>query len=135
MRCPSCLAENAATRRFCAECGSPLASACPACGFENEPTAKFCGGCGKPVGETADPPPPARSTPPRNDAAERRQLTVMFCDLVGSTALATRLDPEDMRDVIGAYQTCVAETIGRFDGFVAKFMGEGASLFRLSAGA
>jgi len=83
----------------------------------------------------------AVATPARTDDAvqrsdaERRQLTVMFCDLVGSTALASRLDPEDLRDVIGAYQTCVAETIGRFDGFVAKFMGEGASLFRLSAGA
>ena len=56
---------------------------------------------------------------------ERRQLTVMFCDLVGSTALASRLDPEDLRDVIGAYHRCVAETIGRFDGFVAKYMGDG----------
>jgi class 3 adenylate cyclase len=58
-------------------------------------------------------------------SAERRQLTVMFCDLVGSTALAARLDPEDLRDVIGAYQKCVAEVIGRFDGFVAKYMGDG----------
>src|SRR5215471_17155700 len=57
--------------------------------------------------------------------AERRQLTVMFCDLVGSTALASRLDPEDLREVIGAYHKCVAETISRFDGFVAKYMGDG----------
>jgi class 3 adenylate cyclase len=49
----------------------------------------------------------------------------MFCDLVGSTALASRLDPEDLREVIGAYHRCVAETIGRFDGFVAKYMGDG----------
>ena len=62
------------------------------------------------------------STPPD---AERRQLTVMFCDLIGSTALASRLDPEDLREVIGAYHRCVAETIGRFDGFVAKYMGDG----------
>src|SRR5262249_36134295 len=55
----------------------------------------------------------------------RRQLTVMFCDLVGSTALASRLDPEDLREVIGPYHRCVAETIGRFDGFVAKYMGDG----------
>jgi hypothetical protein len=57
--------------------------------------------------------------------AERRQLTVMFCDLVGSTALSARLDPEDLRDVIGAYHGAVAEVIGRFDGFVAKYMGDG----------
>src|SRR5262249_50116907 len=55
----------------------------------------------------------------------RRQLTVMFCDLVGSTALAGRLDPEDLREVIGAYHRCVNETISRFDGFVAKYMGDG----------
>ncbi len=57
--------------------------------------------------------------------AERRQLTVMFCDLVGSTALASRLDPEDLREVIGAYQKCVADVVDRFDGFVAKYMGDG----------
>ena len=57
--------------------------------------------------------------------AERRQLTVMFCDLVGSTALSTRLDPEDMREIIGAYHRCCAELITRAGGFVAKYMGDG----------
>ena len=72
---------------------------------------------------------------PRIDA-ERRQLTVMFCDLVGSTALSARLDPEDLRGIIGAYHRCVAETIAGFDGFVARYMGDGVlDLFRLSAGA
>jgi SAM domain (Sterile alpha motif)/Adenylate and Guanylate cyclase catalytic domain len=57
--------------------------------------------------------------------AERRQLTVMFCDLVGSTALSARLDPEDLREVIAAYHGAVAEIVTRFDGFVAKYMGDG----------
>src|SRR5215471_3074901 len=61
--------------------------------------------------------------------AERRHLTVMFCDLVGSTALASRLDPEDLRDVIGAYQRCVAEAISQYDGFVAKYMGDGILVY------
>jgi class 3 adenylate cyclase/predicted ATPase len=61
--------------------------------------------------------------------AERRQLTVMFCDLVGSTALAGRLDPEDLREVIGAYHRCVADTIARFAGFVAKYMGDGVLIY------
>ena len=61
--------------------------------------------------------------------AERRQLTVMFCDLVGSTALSTRLDPEDLREVIGAYHRAVAEIVGRFDGFVAKYMGDGVLVY------
>src|ERR1700758_153526 len=55
MRCPSCMAENSVTRRFCAQCGAPLPSLCPACGFENERTAKFCGGCGKLNAETTTP--------------------------------------------------------------------------------
>ena len=62
-------------------------------------------------------------------AAERRQLTVMFCDLVGSTALAARLDPEELRDVIGAYHRCVSEAVRRFDGFVAKYMGDGVLVY------
>jgi class 3 adenylate cyclase len=62
-------------------------------------------------------------------SAERRQLTVMFCDLVGSTALASQLDPEDLREAIGAYHKCVAETVGRFDGFVAKYMGDGVLVY------
>jgi class 3 adenylate cyclase len=61
--------------------------------------------------------------------AERRQLTVMFCDLVGSTALAARLDPEDLREVIGAYHRRVAKVVGRYDGFVAKYMGDGVLLY------
>jgi class 3 adenylate cyclase len=59
------------------------------------------------------------------DRAERRQVTVMFSDLVGSTALSARMDPEDLREVISAYQKCVAEAIQRFGGFVAKYMGDG----------
>src|SRR6516225_10463988 len=62
--------------------------------------------------------------PARADA-ERRQLTVMFCDLVGSTALSARLDPEDLRGIIGAYHRCCTEVIERNGGFVAKYMGDG----------
>jgi class 3 adenylate cyclase/predicted ATPase len=61
--------------------------------------------------------------------AERRQLSVMFTDLVGSTALSARLDPEDLREVIGAYHRCVAETVSKFGGFVAKYMGDGVLVY------
>ena len=64
-----------------------------------------------------------------HDAAERRQVTVMFSDLVGSTALSARMDPEDLREVISAYQKCVAETVQRFGGFVAKYMGDGVLIY------
>jgi class 3 adenylate cyclase/predicted ATPase len=75
--------------------------------------------------DAAKPPPSTEAAPPRADEAERRQLTVMFCDLVGSTALSARLDPEDLREVIGGYHAAVAEVIGSFGGFVAKYMGDG----------
>jgi class 3 adenylate cyclase len=74
--------------------------------------------------------PAAARTAPAHDAptpadAERRQLTVMFCDLVGSTSLSSRLDPEDLREVIAAYHRAVTEVVVGFDGFVAKYMGDG----------
>jgi class 3 adenylate cyclase len=72
---------------------------------------------------------PEITTPaPRTDA-ERRQVTVMFSDLVGSTALSARMDPEDLREVISAYQKCVSETVRRFGGFVAKYMGDGVLVY------
>jgi class 3 adenylate cyclase len=78
--------------------------------------------------------PAATVTAPSRDArasadAERRQLTVMFCDLVGSTALSTRHDPEDLRELIGDYHRAVADTVGRLDGFVAKYMGDGVLIY------
>ena len=74
------------------------------------------------------PPPPPRDQHAR-DTAERRQITVMFSDLVGSTALSARMDPEDLREVISAYQKCVAETVRRCGGFVAKYMGDGVLIY------
>ena len=72
---------------------------------------------------------PASDATQPHDAAERRQVTVMFSDLVGSTALSARMDPEDLRDVISAYQKCVAETARRFEGFVAKYMDDGVLIY------
>src|SRR6202011_5996567 len=72
---------------------------------------------------------PAFIEPKAQDTAERRQVTVMFSDLVGSTALSARMDPEDLRDVISAYQKCVTETVQRFGGFVAKYMGDGVLVY------
>ena len=77
----------------------------------------------------ATPEPAVQADPKPQDTAERRQVTVMFSDLVGSTALSARMDPEDLREVISAYQKCVAETVGRFGGFVAKYMGDGVLVY------
>jgi class 3 adenylate cyclase len=82
-------------------------------------------------GSAKAPPAEASSTTPKpaQDTAERRQVTVMFCDLVGSTALSARMDPEDLREVMSAYQKCVAETVQRFGGFAAKYMGDGVLVY------
>src|SRR6516225_6131226 len=82
------------------------------------------------AGSPSDPTttPSGPSAPPE-DRAERRQVTVMFSDLVGSTALSTRMDPEDLREVISAYQKSVADTVQRFGGFVAKYMGDGVLFY------
>src|ERR1700751_4269233 len=82
------------------------------------------------IGELANTvaaPAPVRAEPKPepHDTAERRQLTVMFCDLVGSTTLSTKLDPEDLRAIIGGYHRCCAEVITKSSGFVAKYMGDG----------
>jgi class 3 adenylate cyclase len=78
---------------------------------------------GEPGHAGPEAPPPATAVPHRE--AERRQLTVLFCDLVGSTELSRKLDPEDMGTVIRAYQDTVAGELARFEGHVAKYMGDG----------
>jgi len=72
---------------------------------------------------------PAASPANATAEAERRQLTVMFCDLVGSTPLSTRFDPEDLREIVGVYHRCVTDTAGCFGGFVAKYMGDGVLIY------
>ncbi|MBV8522772.1 MAG: zinc ribbon domain-containing protein, partial [Acetobacteraceae bacterium] len=116
MNCPACQAEAGPGARFCSACGASLPAACSRCGAVAAPGAQFCAQCGSFL-EGASVPPPS--------SAERRQITVMFCDLAGSTALAARLDPEDMRDILAGYRRCVAEAVAHYHGFVAKYMGDG----------
>ena len=120
MQCSECRFDNPGDSRFCQSCGVPLTRRCASCGHGNVPDARFCGGCGAALDVVAP-----QSSEPATPEAERRQLTVLFCDLVGSTALSARLDPEDMRDVLRAYQDACSGAITRYDGFVAKFMGDG----------
>jgi class 3 adenylate cyclase len=83
---------------------------------------------GAPAAATTIPTAPVSdASAPRE--AERRQLTVMFCDLVGSTPLSTRFDPEDLREIVGSYHRCVTDIVARFDGFVAKYMGDGVLIY------
>src|SRR5207245_9634963 len=81
------------------------------------------------AGAVPESPQPALIERAAHDAGERRQVTVMFSDLVGSTALSARMDPEDLREVISAYQKCVAETVRHFGGFVARYLGDGVLVY------
>ena len=123
MQCAECGFEYRAGAKFCGECGVALAEPCRQCGHRNRPGARFCDSCGTALGEAETP------TPGLKPEAERRQLTVMFCDLVGSTELSSRLDPEDLREVMRAYQDSCAHAIERFDGHIAQTLGDGLMVY------
>jgi class 3 adenylate cyclase len=125
MRCPSCDHDDRADRRFCAECGGTLATSCPACGAAILPGEKFCGGCGAPLTAASQLATGAAAPSPDAETGERRQLTVLFCDLVGSTELSAQLDPEDLREVVREYQGAAAGAVERFGGHVAQYLGDG----------
>src|SRR6185369_4484107 len=126
MRCPSCNHDNSSERRFCGECGAALATVCAACGAPNGPSEKFCGGCGAQLqGVTGLGVPNPLSSP----EGERRHLTVLFCDLVGSTDIASRLDPEEWHRISKAYQDAAGAAVTRFGGHVDKFLGDGLVCF------
>jgi class 3 adenylate cyclase/predicted negative regulator of RcsB-dependent stress response len=118
MDCPDCRHANEGDARFCERCGNSLVARCPACGRDLGRGARFCAGCGRAV-EAAAAPPPA---PPD---ADRRPLTVVFCDLVRSTELSARLDPEEWGEALGAYQKAAGAMVIRYGGHVAQHLGDG----------
>jgi class 3 adenylate cyclase len=147
MQCPQCQHANSEAAKFCEECGSRLVRICVGCGQEVSPGAKFCPECGahliesalSPVPHPMDSPqaPVADSTasvgrPPAHRSApeaERRQLTVLFCDLLDSTSLAGQLDPEEWREVVRAYQATCGDVVQRFDGHIAQYLGDGLLVY------
>jgi class 3 adenylate cyclase/predicted ATPase len=151
MRCASCGGGNPEGAKFCEECGTPFVRICPSCGQQARPTAKFCPECGTALRAEGKPTPtrsrsrkgaqrPKRArqsarqvapapSHPASPEAERRQLTVMFCDLVGSTALSEQLDPEDLREVVRAYQETCTGVIQRYDGHIAQHLGDGLLVY------
>jgi class 3 adenylate cyclase/tetratricopeptide (TPR) repeat protein len=139
MRCSSCNFENATGKKFCIRCGSAFIPHCPKCGSEIPPEASFCGDCGADLSQpTASPrqPNPAVATvvlehgaPHEVPEGERRHLTVVFCDLVGSTEIASHLDPEEWREIVGEYHRAAAQAIERFGGHVAQYLGDGVMAY------
>ncbi|MBT3700336.1 MAG: AAA family ATPase [Alphaproteobacteria bacterium] len=132
MHCSKCDAENKTGRKFCGECGAVLERVCLKCDFANDPGDRFCGGCGADMDDAPDKSTtPTSPTPPEpvSSEAERRQLTIMFCDLVGSTALSEAMDPEDLARLISDFQDACTKAIKKYDGYVARLMGDGLLVY------
>lgn len=129
MKCRNCSTDNADGSKFCTECGVALANKCPKCGHDNATTAKFCGECGNALKAATPTPAAPKAEAPRAAEGERRHLTVLFCDLVGSTEIASRLDAEQWHEIGAAYQKGAAEAVTRFGGYVAKYLGDGLVVY------
>lgn len=131
--CASCAEVLRVGARFCEACGTEVSRQCPACGFDLASSARFCAQCGRAVADEHAPLPaaavPDSSAGWSTSAVERRQITVLFCDLVGSTGLSRRLDPEELREIIRDYQALAAEAVERFEGYVAQYLGDGVLVY------
>src|SRR6266702_1724914 len=141
MDCPSCGRVNPEGKKVCGDCGAPLSLRCLACGADNPSGKRFCGDCGAALMPTGAArvsaaarvsrstvvrvTEPSTLSPAPSSSAERRQLTVMFCDLVGSTALATKLDPDDLREIIAEYRDGVAAIVRKYGGTISRYIGDG----------
>jgi class 3 adenylate cyclase len=118
MTCEACGSEQVPLARYCIHCGRPFDVGCSECGFANPLDARFCGGCRKPLsGALAE------------KAGERRPITFLFCDLVDSTALFERLDPEDVREVQNAVRRLFGQLALAHDGHIAEYVGDGVVLY------
>ncbi len=140
MRCGACGRESPDGKRFCADCGAPLAASCSSCGAELVAGKRFCGDCGAPVDVPTGAGSPVQAAPPPTAAAtaldgspspptaagttELRYVSVLFCDLVGFTPFSERRDPEEVREVLSGYFELARSIIGRYGGVVQKFIGD-----------
>ncbi len=151
MTCPNCSHTNPAPARFCENCGEPLVVRCPACREPVSPGAKFCSSCGFKLEVVEAPPPPARAATPAPLTAlrqaapaalvdkimaersrvegERKLVTVLFADIVGSTSLAEAMDPEDWGEVVSGAHQRLAAAIYRYEGTIAQLLGDGVLAF------
>jgi len=141
MKCPRCQADNREEARFCRECGALFGVVCSSCGGKIQDGSKFCDSCGTPLAAVPRPQPEQAPLDKAQAAiaddgaskapteAERRQLTVLFCDLVGSTQLSSQLDPEDLRVVVRAYQEAAAAVIQQYAGHIAQYLGDGLLVY------
>src|SRR5262249_32727194 len=127
MICGACGHANPETARFCNACGVPLAARCPGCAADNPPGSRFCNGCGAALAARAEPVPSRGEAPTRRiDGREARKVvTVVFADLIGSTALHERLDAESARNLMERYYGALHAAVEAHGGTVVKLLGDG----------
>ncbi len=132
MRCPRCSADNLAGMKFCGQCGAPLGIPCPSCGSGNPPEHRFCGHCGAALGQpglqevvAGGPFIPNPAVPRTALPGEMKQVTVLFCDIVGSTRLTERLGAEAMRDLVSSFLAASLAEVDRYGGTAPQFTGDG----------
>ena len=140
LQCPRCHTENRAGHRFCGECGLSFALACPSCGFPKESNVKFCGDCGAPLAAPRLTPEtrfasPESYTPShlaekilRSKSAlegEWKQVTVLFTDVSGFTAISSPLDPEDVHEIMDQCFDVILGAVHRYEGTINQFLGDG----------
>ncbi len=140
MKCPNCSHENPPDARFCQNCGQPLEQRCPSCGTSNSPNAKFCKHCGTSLAAWLDQLGALRQAAPQalqekmraaslNIESERKPVTILFTDIVGSTSLAERLDPEEWKEIVSGAHRRVGEAVYRYEGTIAQLLGDGVLAF------
>ena len=139
MKCPQCSAENSETRKFCRECGEKLVLKCPKCNSENLPGDKFCGDCGCDLAKPDEYPPidykEPQSYTPKHLAdkilntrsaieGERKLVTVLFADVANYTAMAEKLDPEEVHHIMDGAFKILMDEIHKYEGTINQFTGE-----------
>src|SRR5262245_36267929 len=141
MQCPGCGFQNPDGMRFCGKCGASIGVTCARCRFENPPGFEFCGKCGAPLASTQRADNPLRVLDPHSYTprhlvekiltsrsaleGERKQVTILFADVKGSTELASELDPEEWHGIMDRFFQILAEGVHRFEGTVNEYRGDG----------
>lgn len=126
--CTACGMVNPPGMRFCGQCGGSLGQVCAACASVNPPGFRFCGQCSNPL-EAPSSLAPAIAAPQSVEQAERRQITVLFCDLADSTAISDQLDPEELRSLLLSYQEAASAAVERHQGTIAQYLGDGLLIY------
>src|SRR5271170_4033215 len=133
MRCSNCKTENPPGKKFCGDCGTPLANLCPKCAADNPAGKRFCGECGTALGSAAAPASRSNDSPIRiagapvseNLEGERKTVTALFADIKGSTELEQDLDPEEARAIVDPALKLMIDSVRRYDGYIVQSTGDG----------